>query len=543
MNPTEVIAEANTQPKIEIPETNKENKKEETSHGEKETVFINSKDVPENIMITARPKTPVIYGRTGILNTSNTCYMNSAIQVFSHNYALTSYLFNSKEQIMDTLLNNARKILKDASAFKLESTRSIIPFKLREIIQDPNYNTEMLKGLIDTEKLRLIDVEKFNGRYQDQDQEYEKAKKEAMKEYDDAKTIIYNNTITGQLTRLLENMWAKNCVVIPTSFRKIFCEARDKFFYGNEQHDAEEAYSCVLQKMQEELAEEKNIKFKVTRQSVNDFLQFKNSITAKIQQTNDIDEKKMLVGVYNQKKREMPEESLIIEAFREMKKYYGSSYSHITKIFCGFLRSSICCPEAGCNYSSNKFEPFLHLQLPMPDLPKGQVGLGEFHRADVGPGKEINIDDCMKEFCKQEILDENNLWLCEGCNKKVRGIKKLELWTTPPFLVIQLKRFGFERRYKDSRRVNYPLDNLDISPMISQIQADPSKCTKYRLQCVINHTGGLNGGHYYTYCLDEDSGRWTEFNDHEVSEIRHEKIVSSAAYLLFYIRHDLMKSP
>ena len=454
------------------------------------TVYIGSNDIPENLVIVDHPtpKANKIRGLTGMLNTGNTCYMNSAVQALSHNYPLTSYLFTNKENILQTIKINANKILKDNESFKPSCINSIVPIELRNKIHDPNYNPNMLT--------------------------------------EDETTIIYNNTITAQLLRLLQNMWAKNCVVIPTSFKKIFSEARDKFFYGCEQHDAEEAYSCILQKMQEELAENKDIKFKTIRLSVQEFLQFKNEINGKIQSASSLDEKKYYLDIYKQKKKQMPMESLTIEAYREMKKYYGSSYSRITEIFSGFLHSSTCCPDPECAFSSNKFDPFLHLSLQMP----------------LSQESTLTIEECIHEYCKEEILDPNNLWHCDGCGNKVRAIKKLQLWTAPPVLVIQFKRFGVARNRKDSRFIKYPMNHFDISSIISPHSLDQSKCYKYRLQCVINHTGSLNGGHYYTYCLDEDSGEWYKFDDLHVTKIPQDFIVTSNAYLLFYMREDMIKT-
>lgn len=458
-----------------------------------ETVFINTKDTPENLVNDTPKKTKKPYGLTGIINTSNTCYMNSAIQALSHNYPLTSYLFGKKAEVLNTLKKNAGKILKDSQSFKLDCTYSIVPMELRQKIQDPNYSPQMLT--------------------------------------DEDLNIVFNHTITAQLIKLLEHMWSKNSSVIPTSFRRVFSEARDKFFFGNEQHDAEEAYSCILQKMQEELAEEKNVKFKTTKQSVQDFIQFKTLINEKIKATTNLDEKKNLLDIYHQKKREMPIESLTTEAFREMRKYYGTSYSRVTEIFSGFLHSCMRCPNEQCGFSSNKFDPFLHLSLEMPNK-------------ILMPGQNIMIDECIKDFCKEEALDEKNLWHCEGCGNKVRGVKSLRLWTAPPVLVIQFKRFkqyGSGRVVKDSRLVKYPLEHFDISSMISPCQLDTSKCNTYRLQCVVNHTGVRDGGHYYTYCLEEDTNQWYEFNDIDVARLGDiNKIVTNNAYLLFYTREDMI---
>ena len=463
-----------------------------------DTVFIGSNNIPEELMQKRqiRPKENLINGLTGIINTGNTCYMNSAVQAFSHNYPLTNYLFTHENEILETLKKNARKIFMGSSAYDPKSLTSKIPLELRMKIQDDHYDPASLT--------------------------------------DDECNLIYNSTITAQLIKLLKNMWVRNCVVIPSSFKRVFLEARDKFFFGYEQHDAEEAYSCILQKMQEELAEKQRVKFKSLKSSVEEFYDFKNNIASRIKNANHHDEKKKLYEEFKQKKKEMPMESLTIEAFREMKKYYDSCYSTITFIFCGFLHSSTNCPNPACGYSSNKFDPFLLLCLPMPPRHEHKINLA--------------IDDCIHEYFKEERLDDNNLWLCEGCNHNVGAIKRLQLWTAPPVLVIQLKRFGADRfnaarNNKDSRFIKYPMEHFDISSIISPGNLDKNKCYTYRLQCVVNHTGGLSGGHYYSYCLDEDSDQWFRFDDEKVSLINKSVIVTNAAYLLYYMCEDMIIKP
>lgn len=458
------------------------------------TIFIGSHGTPENLIqnqiskeMLSIPKTH--YGLSGLNNPNNFCYMNSAIQVLSHNYPLTSYLFTKKSEIVDTIKKNGRKIFQDHDSFQLDAVDSIVPLELRTKIQDENYDSTMLT--------------------------------------DDESNIILNHTITMQLIRLLEIMWTHKCVANPTSFRTVFSEARNKFFSGFLQHDAEEAYSCIIQKMQEELSREVVVKFKTTRASVQDFLIYKNEITQKIQATTVMQEKKKLLDQYIQKKKEMPEEYLIIDAFREMKKYYGGNYSRITEIFAGFLHSSTNCPN--CKYSSHRFDPYLHLSLPMPR----SNSLGQVLTT-------LTIEDCMNEYCKDEVLDEKNLWNCEGCNGQVRAIKKLQIWTAPSVLVIQLKRFSATSLSKDRRLVKYPLKNFDISEYISPIQREMTKCFKYRLQSVINHTGSTGGGHYYTFCLDEDNNRWYTFNDDLIPKEPPSAIITENAYLLVYIREDMI---
>lgn len=56
----------------------------------------------------------------------------------------------------------------------------------------------------------------------------------------------------------------------------------------------------------------------------------------------------------------------------------------------------------------------------------------------------------------------------------------------------------------------------------------------YDLYGVSNHYGSLNGGHYTAYCLNPLYNKWFEFDDTDVSRIDESKLVSKAAYVLYY---------
>lgn len=59
----------------------------------------------------------------------------------------------------------------------------------------------------------------------------------------------------------------------------------------------------------------------------------------------------------------------------------------------------------------------------------------------------------------------------------------------------------------------------------------------YDLWGVVNHYGGLNGGHYTAFALNKDNSRWYDFSDDRVSLVESEtELVTAAAYVLFYQR-------
>ncbi|KAH8889372.1 ubiquitin carboxyl-terminal hydrolase-like protein [Thozetella sp. PMI_491] len=151
----------------------------------------------------------------------------------------------------------------------------------------------------------------------------------------------------------------------------------------------------------------------------------------------------------------------------------------------------------------------------------------------------ISLDDCLAEFEKEEILSEQDTWYCPRCKEHRRASKKFDLWKTPDILVVHLKRFSSSgyRRDKLDILVNFPIENLDLTERV--INTEDGKQEIYDLIAVDDHWGGLGGGHYTAFAKNFVDGRWYEYNDSSVYPVSsHDKVVSSAAYLLFYRRRS-----
>jgi hypothetical protein len=113
--------------------------------------------------------------------------------------------------------------------------------------------------------------------------------------------------------------------------------------------------------------------------------------------------------------------------------------------------------------------------------------------------------------------------------KKYEADTKLDIWNFPEILIISINRFTNQGQ-KRNDPVEYPVDNLDLSKYCIGYNKYKSK---FDLFGICNHTGGMNFGHYFSYCKYKD-GNWYEFNDSNVKKISEAKLVTNSAYCLFY---------
>lgn len=154
---------------------------------------------------------------------------------------------------------------------------------------------------------------------------------------------------------------------------------------------------------------------------------------------------------------------------------------------------------------------------------------------------DISVLDCIHKYCEMEQLDESEMWYCDKCKEHVPAWKHIHLYRTPPILIVHLKRFHYNsinhRRDKIDLMVNFPLKGLDLRDQVMHWNEGEEPI--YDCYAVSNHFGGLGGGHYTAFALN-DEGEWCNFDDSRVTKnIDESEVVSSAAYLLFYRRQDV----
>uniref|UniRef100_A0A8C9TSM4 Ubiquitin carboxyl-terminal hydrolase 4 n=1 Tax=Scleropages formosus TaxID=113540 RepID=A0A8C9TSM4_SCLFO len=197
----------------------------------------------------------------------------------------------------------------------------------------------------------------------------------------------------------------------------------------------------------------------------------------------------------------------------------------------------------------------------------------EKHESMLQPQKKkttVALRECIELFTTMETLGEHDPWYCPTCRKHQQATKKFDLWCLPRILVVHLKRFSYNRCWRDKLDtvVDFPIRDLNMSEFVCDPKAGPYI---YDLIAVSNHYGGMGGGHceflstfssyrsLFTssmmcavssrgisslinwntaYCKNKIDGKWYYFDDSSVSSATEDQIVTKAAYVLFYQRRD-----
>ena len=201
-------------------------------------------------------------------------------------------------------------------------------------------------------------------------------------------------------------------------------------------------------------------------------------------------------------------DKLAIKSMNTWKTFFESNYSYIiSKTYSQLLAITSC---TNCDNVSTNHEPILVISL------------------------EINkdcktIEDCLKNHIKVDKLDNDNLWKCDKCKKKIQPERKLLFWNLSDILIIQFKRFS----NNGTKKENY-IKYSELLQMSDYTINYAENDTVYKLMGLCIQNGSLNGGHYYAICRNELNNKWYKYNDNNVSEINKKELYNYNPYCLFY---------
>ncbi|KAK7970335.1 Ubiquitin carboxyl-terminal hydrolase [Apiospora saccharicola] len=205
-----------------------------------------------------------------------------------------------------------------------------------------------------------------------------------------------------------------------------------------------------------------------------------------------------------------------------------------------------------CEHVSERMEPFSAIQCDI----KGKSGL----------------ESSLQAYVDGEIMEGDNKYKCETCDRHVDAVKRACLKDIPDNLIFHLKRFDFNLRTLQRSKINdyFPFPSkIDMQPYTIEHLSNPSDNAEpdtFELVGVLVHSGTAESGHYYSYIRERPStstASWVEFNDDSVTMWDpalmagccfggqdyhrthydnghvYEKVYS--AYMLFYQRSSLLR--
>jgi ubiquitin C-terminal hydrolase len=295
-------------------------------------------------------------------------------------------------------------------------------------------------------------------------------KKKVKNKYESALILEWDN--------LRKILWSSNCIVSPGKFintiQKIAQIKDMEIFTGYSQNDLSEFLLFLIDCFHSSLSRE-----------------IKMSISGVPENETDY---------------------IAIQCFEMIKNMYSKEYSEIWNLFYGVHVSEITCLETDKQLKITP-EPYFMINLPIPP-----------------DNKSPSLIDCFDLYVKGEILKDDNAWYNEETKQKMDITKKIQFWSFPNILVIDLKRFN-SKNQKNKILVSFPIDNLDLSKYVIGYKKNSYN---YDLYGVCNHSGSVLGGHYTSYVKNANN-KWYHYNDTNVNEVAElETIISPKAYCLFY---------
>ncbi|KAH3767228.1 ubiquitin carboxyl-terminal hydrolase 12 [Pelomyxa schiedti] len=205
----------------------------------------------------------------------------------------------------------------------------------------------------------------------------------------------------------------------------------------------------------------------------------------------------------------------------------------ISKLLSGRVKSYIKCIKVP--FESAREETFYDLSL------------------DVKGCKDL--DTSLRRYTMPEPLTGQNQYNAGPPHGLQDAHKGLQFIQFPPVLHVHLKRFEYDplsdSMVKVNDRFEFPL-TIDLGPYLA---TPPKEDNVYQLHAVLVHTGGIGGGHYYSFIRPRKANQWFKMNDDQVTRATQRDALDNNfggpvsvtqrpanAYMLIYFRQSQLSS-
>lgn len=205
--------------------------------------------------------------------------------------------------------------------------------------------------------------------------------------------------------------------------------------------------------------------------------------------------------------------NFLSKAHKSWYNYVKNENTWFNDMCTGQLVHQIIC--GNCKKIHHNFETFRLLDVELPP-PRGD--------------SVCSLDFALENYFKKQYInageDENeDKWVCDGCNQSVKSVKSCKIVRTPAMFIISLKRFKMMhgRFIKNNQyiKIDEKIDLNDYSVDFDE---------NFELRAVANHMGSMQSGHYNAYCLR--NGGWYLIDDEDTRKVK--SYDDQHAYTIFF---------
>lgn len=186
------------------------------------------------------------------------------------------------------------------------------------------------------------------------------------------------------------------------------------------------------------------------------------------------------------------------------------NFGHIQNIFLHRYKNMIRCFD--CNKWVSNVESMYSLFEVQPDLKTEQ--LARFRKFDTDQSRDMN------EFLKKQTGYIDKFYVCPECKKCGEKYNVNYLVMVPEVLVVLSKKYT----------ANGKLDIHTEFPKKLTFNGNNNNKFTYEAVSQIEHSGGLNGGHYWS--ISRRKNGWYNLNDNNIS--KSEFSPTKNTYIVFY---------
>ncbi|KAJ2137738.1 ubiquitin-specific protease doa4 [Coemansia sp. RSA 678] len=309
-----------------------------------------------------------------------------------------------------------------------------------------------------------------------------------------------SSSMVTEFAHVVERMWrGQFSFISPAEFRSAVARCSEQF-NGNDQQDAHEFASFVLDSLHECLNHVHPRPLPERELTLDEELQF--------EQLPDAQQSRVKWDAYTRRNK-----------------------SIVSSIFQGQIQSRLTC--MACQHTSTTYHMFTELSVPIPDTSSADSANGPALHSEPQP---IDIYQCLDAYSESEILDGDNKWMCPVCQTKRTATKRLMIARLPLVLIVHLKRFSTVGHFREKLETNVQIPTMSMCLQKYVTFGAGEQSTLYNLYAVANHFGSMSSGHYTASVSDGLNGQWNHFDDTRTSVIHESQVTTPAAYLLFFVR-------